>query len=287
MAQKNEILKCTPNKVGLPRWLSGKESVCQRRRRVQSLGWEDPLEKEMATYSIQYSCLENPMDRGAWWAIVYGIPKTQTRLSTHTCTPNKTRIGVIHWTLELRWKQSEKIHITGETSRVDQLETQSSKDVSSSPICNAWQNPRKIFCRYRSCFDAFLFFTRTSGISVWLENDELTREMIFPVTPGTFSAFSHVIVRIHCLPSVGWVAGWEPSVLCPVVFTATLWGRCCYDPHITDGKMEAPSGNWLARGHRAWGHRSRIQTPTPLESKTWSVPCVPAPLGVSGHVPLR
>ena len=29
---------------------------------VQSLGQEDPLEKEMAT---QYSCLENPMDRGA------------------------------------------------------------------------------------------------------------------------------------------------------------------------------------------------------------------------------
>ena len=27
---------------------------------VQSLGWEGPLEKEMATHSIQYSCLENP-----------------------------------------------------------------------------------------------------------------------------------------------------------------------------------------------------------------------------------
>ena len=34
--------------------------------RVQSLGWEDLLEKEMAIQSIQYSCLENPMDRGAW-----------------------------------------------------------------------------------------------------------------------------------------------------------------------------------------------------------------------------
>jgi len=32
---------------------------------VQSLGWEDPLEKEMATHS-KYPCLENPMDRGAW-----------------------------------------------------------------------------------------------------------------------------------------------------------------------------------------------------------------------------
>ena len=35
--------------------------------RVQSLGWEGPLEKEMAT-PTQYSCLENSMGIGAWWA---------------------------------------------------------------------------------------------------------------------------------------------------------------------------------------------------------------------------
>ena len=27
---------------------------------------------------LLYSCLENPMDRGAWWATVHGIPKSQT-----------------------------------------------------------------------------------------------------------------------------------------------------------------------------------------------------------------
>ena len=30
---------------------------------------------------LQYSCLENPMDRGAWWATVHGVSKSQTRLS--------------------------------------------------------------------------------------------------------------------------------------------------------------------------------------------------------------
>ena len=50
---------------------------------VQYLGWEDPLEKAMATHS-QYSCLENPMDRGAWQAAVHGVTKHWTRLSTHT-----------------------------------------------------------------------------------------------------------------------------------------------------------------------------------------------------------
>ena len=29
---------------------------------------------------FQYSCLENPMDRGAWWAAVRGVAKIQTRL---------------------------------------------------------------------------------------------------------------------------------------------------------------------------------------------------------------
>ena len=37
---------------------------------VRSLGWEDPLEKGMATHSS--ICLENPMDRGVWWATVHG-----------------------------------------------------------------------------------------------------------------------------------------------------------------------------------------------------------------------
>ena len=32
---------------------------------------------------LQYSCLETPMDRGAWWARVHGIPKSWTRLSDY------------------------------------------------------------------------------------------------------------------------------------------------------------------------------------------------------------
>ena len=34
---------------------------------------------------LQYSCLGNPMDRGAWWATVHGVAKSQTWLSTHAC----------------------------------------------------------------------------------------------------------------------------------------------------------------------------------------------------------
>ena len=45
---------------------------------VLSLGWKDPLEKEMATHS-SISCLENSMDRGAWQATVHGVAKSWTQ----------------------------------------------------------------------------------------------------------------------------------------------------------------------------------------------------------------
>ena len=35
---------------------------------------------------LQYSCLENPMDRGAWWAAVHGVARSRTRLSDFTFT---------------------------------------------------------------------------------------------------------------------------------------------------------------------------------------------------------
>ena len=44
---------------------------------VQPLGWEDPLEGGTATYSriLAWRIL---MDRGAWWATVHGVAKSQT-----------------------------------------------------------------------------------------------------------------------------------------------------------------------------------------------------------------
>ena len=47
------------------------------------------LEREGNGNSLQYSCLENPVNRGAWQVRVYGVTKSWTRLkwfSTHTCT---------------------------------------------------------------------------------------------------------------------------------------------------------------------------------------------------------
>ena len=62
---------------GLPWWLSGKESACKAgdvdlipgSGRSPGVGHGNPL---------HYSYLENPMDRGAWWATVHGVTKNRT-----------------------------------------------------------------------------------------------------------------------------------------------------------------------------------------------------------------
>ena len=41
---------------------------------------------------LQYSCLENLMDRGAWWVTVHGVAKSWMRLSTHAHGRNQEKI---------------------------------------------------------------------------------------------------------------------------------------------------------------------------------------------------
>ena len=59
---------------GLPWWLSCKESTCQCRRHSLIPGWERAPGGGHGNL-LQYSCLGNPMDRGAWWARIQGVGK--------------------------------------------------------------------------------------------------------------------------------------------------------------------------------------------------------------------
>ena len=49
---------------------------------VRSQGWEDPLQMDSGSL-VQYSCLENPVDRGAWWATIHRVTKSWTQLSDY------------------------------------------------------------------------------------------------------------------------------------------------------------------------------------------------------------
>ena len=61
------------DRVGFPGGASGKEPAYQCRR-LELDPWEDLLEEGF----FQYSCLETPMDRGAWRATVHTFTKSRT-----------------------------------------------------------------------------------------------------------------------------------------------------------------------------------------------------------------
>ena len=66
--------------MGFPGSSAGKESACNAGdlRSVPRLGRSPG---EGIGYPLHYSCLENPMDRGAWRATVHGVTNSQTPLS--------------------------------------------------------------------------------------------------------------------------------------------------------------------------------------------------------------
>ena len=83
-------LTCVPlifSDIGLSRWYGSKRIRLPiqetQETQVPSLGWEDPL-GDRNGYTLQYSCLENSMDGGAWQATVHGVAKSQTRMSEWT-----------------------------------------------------------------------------------------------------------------------------------------------------------------------------------------------------------
>ena len=65
---------------GLPPWLSGKESTCQCRR-CGFNSWVGKIPWRRKWHPLKYSCLGNPMDRGAWQATDHKVTKSRTWLS--------------------------------------------------------------------------------------------------------------------------------------------------------------------------------------------------------------
>ena len=62
-----------------------KNLLAMQEMQVRSLGGEDPLKKDMAMHSrILPQDIPLTEDKGAWWAIIHGIAKSQIRLNTHS-----------------------------------------------------------------------------------------------------------------------------------------------------------------------------------------------------------
>ena len=83
------------------RWHSGKESTCQCRKQGDLgsiLGWGRSPEVENSN-PFQYSCLVNPMDRGAWQVTVCGFTESDTtyQLSMHEHLNQRRGAGSTQW----------------------------------------------------------------------------------------------------------------------------------------------------------------------------------------------
>ena len=80
-------------------WGSGKESTC-RCRRCRFDSWMGRYPGVENGNPLQYSCLGNRMDRGAWWLTVHRVTQTQTRPSDWV----RTAWGILGQDEKHRWK---------------------------------------------------------------------------------------------------------------------------------------------------------------------------------------
>ena len=122
--------------MGSPGSSVGKESACSAGD-PGSIPGSGRYAGEGNGNPLQYSCLENPLDRGAWQATVCGVAKSRTRLS------NFTLIGmVLNWTFSnkkfhksktLFWKQGFSQHVLSFPIQNNYIK----------PVTNKWTLPRK------------------------------------------------------------------------------------------------------------------------------------------------
>ena len=89
------------NHMGLPRWHSGKEATCQCRR-YGFYPWMGRSPGGGKGNPLKYSCLENSMDRGAWWATVQGVAK-ELDMTEKTLMLGKTEGGRRRGWQRMRW----------------------------------------------------------------------------------------------------------------------------------------------------------------------------------------
>ena len=71
---QEKLYELSINGYGLPKWLRGEESSCQCRR-SEFDPWVGKIPWKGNGNPLQYSCLENPMNRGTWVTKVHGITK--------------------------------------------------------------------------------------------------------------------------------------------------------------------------------------------------------------------
>ena len=118
---------------------------------------------------LQYSCLENPMGRGAWWAAVHGVAKSRTQLNDFAFTFHfhplekemATHSNVLAWRISGTGEPGAAV--SGVTQRRTRLKRLSSSSSNGSFICkkvlNIYVSKLSIFlCFLGFCFIVYMLF---------------------------------------------------------------------------------------------------------------------------------
>ena len=118
------------SQLRLPRWCSGTKSAANAgdTRDSGSIPGLGRSPGEGNDKPLQYSCLENSMDRGVWWATVHGVAKNRTQLNnfiftfTETLTTNQAVLEAVDTTdtpiqrkdIQTRKREQSTINAIGE-----------------------------------------------------------------------------------------------------------------------------------------------------------------------------
>ena len=95
---------------------------------VRFLGLEDPLEEENGN-PLQYSCLENPMERGAWRAMVHGVAEFDTTEATEHSTHST-------WSVHVTSRHVTSRHVTSRNREATREEAM--LELSLQKKSNCW-----------------------------------------------------------------------------------------------------------------------------------------------------
>ena len=219
----------------------------------------------------QYSCLENPIDRGAWWAAVHGVTKSQTRLSdwhTHTSHGEQnTFLNLAYITAQALvwqiWKGDlENFHRHAQCLGVCQFYTDSSLCVANKLYFGAtwgrlttgflatwFENVTGTWLSWVNSLQLVSIFRPLDWITSSFADGQLQHVFVFLGSEPTKAVRHSLLGSFHCA-----LMGWSLGLPCPGrdlkfrpqlpqswgIFMASLWRQW-----VGGGGLQVPGSCWL------------------------------------------